>query len=176
MRAMSLFACSVLLETGELLLPILRGRHRNIEVSDVEERHFGECAGILVTTTEGSKQRELAVIFTLRKHAVLPSAKELAAIPLSAIQIDLLPLRNMPDTAIAKAIVSEARRYWLYNEKYPNAVREQRVDLQQGDPYRIRPVGKVPATRPRSLISEVEWKTLSPAELRRRLFGNKYDR
>jgi hypothetical protein len=176
--ALCSFASGVLSASEGLVLPVLRGRHRTIEIEEISERAFGECAGLVIASAKGVKRREMAVLLALKRRQSLPSMEDFAVRSLSAIAIDLFPYRNQPDDIIAQAIIRGAKRRWINNDRYPEAVAEQdrgHCPSASGTPSARRlpsniRSGYVP------LISEEEWKTLSPVELRRRLFGNKYDR
>jgi hypothetical protein len=100
---------------------------------------------------------------------------------LSVIAIHLAPHRNLTDEQIAMAIRSGASRHWLYNAKFPETaigpsakegagraelrarINKSRIDLSG-------------ASDTKSIITDDEWKLLGPEELRRRLFGDKYER
>ena len=111
--------------------------------------------------------------------------------------VDLSQFRNLPDERIATAIAFEAERSWLHNTRHPEAETSQAKDaitranssrptrkLEWGNPSPAKmPQIEKRATAERSQaqadpnraeLSQEEWDTLSPAELRRRLFGSEY--
>jgi hypothetical protein len=175
MSALNGFASAVVLSAANLLLPVLRGKQRTIEIADVRALAYGDCAGLIVATTKNGERREMAVLLIMKRDQFLPLVSEFAEKSLSAISIDLTPYRNTADTVIARAIVKSAKRRWIYNDRYPAAVAEQDRTESAARLPRLSTGLSASSRQSGPLISEAEWKTLSPVELRRRLFGNKYD-
>lgn len=178
LAALSAFSCEVLTAAKGLLLPVLRGQQLRVPLIEAKPVMFDGCGGVVIASAGGEGRREMAVLLAVKRGQALPDRKAFLSQRRSAIVIDLAPFRNGFDDEIAEAIVHIAGRRWIYNDRFPRAVEEQERFEQ-----RVRAVAaqaRQGSGRGRSgrapLVSEVEWHSLSPAELRRRLFGNKYER
>lgn len=139
---------------------------------------FDGCGGVVIASARGEGCREMAVLLAVKRGQTPQDRKAFLSQRRSAIMIDLAPFRNGFDDEIAKAITHIAGRRWIYNDRFPRAVEEQerfeqRVRAAAGHARQGSGRGR---SRRAPLVSEEEWHTLSPAELRRRLFANKYER
>jgi hypothetical protein len=115
--------------------------------------------------------------------------------------VDLSQFRNSTDGRIADAIAFAADRSWLYSSRNPavetalpndpghrSEFSRRTGGREGGRPYTLHlpDVEKLPAaagdhaasgmdqTRPGSSDNQVDWSSLSPAELNKRLFGDRF--
>ncbi len=168
------FSADALANDANLQLPTLLGRRSSAVINAARTQVFGNYTGVCVTWLKGTVHREMAVIFTVKRRQLLPSKDEAKAMGISAIAIDLAPHRNQADIQIVDAIRTKADRRWLYNKRLSDAENEQ-IRLQASEKelerHKPHPSYSVDLKKPGQpfLISDNEWKTLSPDELRRRI-------
>ena len=184
LAAMCSFAVGALSDKADVRLPDVKGRTRSIGFDTVTGEVFGELAGVRAAASKIEIRREVAIVFMLKHRQPLPDVAEFKVSGLSVIAINLAPHRNLTDEQIATAIRSGASRRWLYNAKFPKATIDQ--SEKEGDGRaelraRINNINKsrieLPgSSRTKSIITDEDWKSLGPEELRRRLFGDKYER
>lgn len=188
MAAVCHLATEALSANGNLRLPNVQGRQRFIVVHDACVARFGDWQGVRVAAAGKKGRRELAILFHSRRSQDLPPADAFKAIGTSAIFVDLIAHKNQSDGQIIEAIRTSAVRRWIYNSKHPEPENQRppaAFDIQYQAFQKPKPhekgTGHYPIERsdrgPSSAlrITEEEWNTLSPSELRRRLFGNKYE-
>ena len=181
LAAMCSFAVGALSGRAELRLPDVNGRTRSMGFDTVTGEVFGELAGVRAAVSKFETRREVAIVFMLKHRQPLPDVAEFKASGLSVIAINLAPHRNLTDEQIATAIRSGASRHWLYNAKFPKTTTDQCAKEGAGR-AELRPRIKKASTdlsgssRTKSIITDEDWKLLGPEELRRRLFGDKYER
>ena len=175
------FAVGALSGKADVRLPDVDGRTRSIGFDTVIGEVFGELAGVRAAASKIKSRREVAIVFMLKHRQPLPDVAESKASGLSVIAINLAPHRNLTDEQIATAIRFGASRRWLYNAKFPKTTTDQCAKEGAGR-AELRPRIKKASTDlsgssgTKSNITDDEWKSLGPDELRRRLFGDKYER
>lgn len=185
--AVANFAAEAMVQ-GKTRLPILDNEFRYVVFSQVCPEIYRQ--NILVRCQLlGKKNRSVSVFVQMTPRQTIPDTGEAEARGESAFVIDLSKFRNATDELLRAAILRLADRTWIYNQVRPDAVREETL-WRKGIPSRIRmqlPSRLAPSPQTsdsrkykssllKSLISETEWNTLPPSELRRRLFGDKYER
>ena len=184
LAAMCSFALAALAGKADVRLPDVNGRSRSMGFDTVTAEVFGELAGVRAAASKIEIRREVAIVFMLKHRQPLSDVAEFEASGLSVIAINLAPHRNLTDEQIAMAIRSGASRHWLYNAKLPETAigpsakegagrAEPRARINNINKSRIDLSG---ASDTKSIITDDEWKSLGPEELRKRLFGAKYER
>lgn len=175
---------------GKVRLPILKGAFRYVALENVSVDTFGESIGY-ISSLAGHPDRSLTIFVKLTRGQSIPSVQQVEEGGESSFVIDLSKFTNGSDELLRAAILRSAQRFWLFNRAWPSAV-EDEARFNRGIVGRIReqlpPLSRSPLrgaslTLPGSPpgndkppISDVEWQTLPASELRRRLFGNKYER
>lgn len=173
---------------GPVRLPILNDAFRYVAFGRAEGD--GNDGHIVIRGfLDQEHSRSVSIFLKMTPRQPLPSAEEAEERGDSAFTIDLASYRNGTDDLLHAAILRTADRSWIVNKVRPSAVQDE-ARWRKGIPSYIRQQlpkrpeatsqwsispGSRPA-RSSALISEEEWNTLSPRELRLRLFGNKYDR
>ena len=181
LAAMCSFAVAALSGKADVRLPDVNGRTRSIGFDTVTGEVFGELAGVRAAASKIETRREVAIVFMLKHRQPLPDVAEFEASGLSVIAINLAPHRNLTDEQIATAIRSGASRRWLYNARFPKATTDPSAKEGAGRAELRARINKSHIdlsgpSRIKSNITDEEWTSLGPEELRRRLFGDKYER
>ncbi len=196
--ALSKFSADVLARSREVKLPPIAGKLQTTSFVEVSPEVFGAYAGVRIARGSADHRRELCILFKVRRRKTPVLKEKFAQSGISAMVVDLSQFRNLPDERIAKAIAFEAERSWLHNTRHPEAETSQTKDVitraksssRAGRGERRSPLPdqlpRIETTvtavqyqagadskraEPKVSISRGEWDTLSPAELRRRLFG-----
>jgi hypothetical protein len=174
------FAAKALDGGVSLQVPARNGAMKEATVETVTVQEFGDFVGVQITAAGKPSGRELAIVFSIRDTQGAPSDQIFKALGISALLIDLTDYRNMADEQIVSAIRSRARRSWIFNARFPDLANHvgdmnerSRIPSAFAEAWETRPGG--PMQRPGHITAE-EWRTLPPEELRRRLFGSKYER
>ena len=179
--ALCQLAAAALAGDVALRLPLLQGRQLSTPIKSVQPQAFDDCSGICVTSGKGDVSRALAVVLTIKRRQPLPPSESFKEAGISAMAIDLASHRNSADDEIAEAIRVKANRCWLYNVRNPEAVNEPALarflagKSERFEWQRPRGIGAA-KSRAAAIVHDEDWKNLPAAELRRKLFGSKYDR
>lgn len=200
-NALSKFAADALKRFRKVRIPQIRGKARPTPFVEVRPEIFDGYGGVRIARGTGDDRRELCILFKVKRGKTPPLTEKFVKSGVSAMVVDLSKFRNLPDERIATAIAFEAERSWLHNTRHPEAVTSQAKDAisraklsrrtrkrQWGSPSPTelpRIEKNVPIERPRAEAdfnrtgpqgspSQEEWDTMSPAELRRKLFGSDY--
>lgn len=201
LNALSKFAADALKRFVEVKLPQIAGKLQTTTFAEVSPEVFGDYGGVRIARGSDNHRRELCILFKVKRGKTSPLKEKFVKSGVSAMVVDLSQFRNLPDERIATAMAFEAERSWLHNTRHPEAETSQTKDAitrenssrsarkrEWGNPSpaellqieksvtaeRARAEADSNRTGSKVHISQEEWDTLSPAELRRRLFGSKY--
>jgi hypothetical protein len=196
-NALSKFAADALKRFRKVRIPQIRGKARTTTFAEARPEVFDAYGGVRIARGTGDDRRELCVLFKVKRGKTPPLKEKFAKSGVSAMVVDLSQFRNLPDERIATAMAFEAERSWLHNTRHPEAETSQAKDAitrakssrrtlkrEWGSPSptelpRIEKSvtaerSQAQADTNRAELSREEWDSLSPTELRRRLFGSEY--
>lgn len=201
LNALSKFAADALKRFRQVKLPQIAGRPQTTTFVEASPEVFGAYGGVRIARGTDDHRRELCILFKVKRGKAPALKEKFATSGVSAMVVDLSPFRDLPDKRIAKAMAFQAERSWLHNTRHPEADTSQAKDTltqakssrrthkREGgspSPAQLPRMDKTVTadqsraeagsnrTEPKVSISREEWDTLSPAELRRRLFGSEY--
>jgi hypothetical protein len=200
LNALSKFAVDALKRFRQVKLPQIAGRLQTTTFVEASPEIFDAYGGVRIARGNDDHRRELCILFKVKRGKALTLKEKFAKSGVSAMVVDLSQFRNLPDERIAKAMAFEAERSWLHNTKHPEAEtsqakgaltpakssrRTRKPDWGNPSPVQLPRVEKtVTSDQSRAAadfnrtesdrISQEEWDALSPAEIRRRLFGSEY--
>jgi hypothetical protein len=201
LNALSKFAADALDRFHKVRIPQIPGKREIAAFVQAAPEVFDDYGGVRIAGSAGGDRRELCILFTVTRGKVAPLKKKFAQSGISAMLVDLSQFRNLPDERIAKAVAFEAKRWWLYNSRHPEfesspvkgpsgQINSSSCTWHRGggrsSPAQFPAIEKMATgeraradadahrTRPAGGIGEVDWDNLSPAELRRRLFGDRF--
>ncbi|TYC78760.1 hypothetical protein [Novosphingobium sp. BW1] len=199
LHALSKFAADALKRFREVRIPLIPGKREITGLADAIPEVFGDFGGVRIVRGSGDVRRELCILFAIKRAKSLPGKLRFEQAGISAMVIDLSQFRNSPDARIAEAIMHAAARSWLYNSRNPAAKAVLPIDPgSRSEPSRrtsghgggspslthssaveklaaaahVQADSTADQTRPGSSDNQVDWNNLSPAELKRRLFGD----
>jgi hypothetical protein len=200
-NALSKFAADALKRFRKVRIPQIRGKAQTTPFAEARPEVFDGYGGVRIARGTGDDRRELCILFNV-KRGKTPSLKEkFAKLGVSAMVVDLSQFRNLPDERIATAMAFDAERSWLHNTRHPEAETSQakaaitrakssRRTHKRGwasaSPAELLRIEKSVTAEwsraeadsnrkePTASASQDEWDTLSPAEVRRKLFGSEY--
>lgn len=201
LHALSKYAADALKRLSKVRIPRIPGKAQITVFAEAIPEVFGDFAGVRIVRGSGEIRRELCILFTIKRAKSPPCKGRFEQEGISAMAVDLSPFRNSPDGRIANAIAFAADRSWLYNSRNPAVEtalpndpgrRSELSRLTRGHKGRRPPPLHVPdveslaaaagdqaasgmdPTRPGSSDNQVDWSSLSPAELKKRLFGDRF--
>ena len=197
LNALSKFAADALKRFRKVRIPQIRGKPQTTTFAEARPEVFDAYGGVRIARGTGDDRRELCILFKVKRGKTPALKEKFAKSGVSAMVVDLSQFRNLPDERIATAIAFEAERSWLHNTRHPEAETSQAKDaitranssrrtrkrewcspspaeLPQIEKRATAERSQAQADPNRAELSREEWDTLSPAELRRRLFGSEY--
>ncbi|GGC16586.1 hypothetical protein GCM10011494_39350 [Novosphingobium endophyticum] len=201
LKALSKFAADALERFRKVRIPQIPGKPQTTTFAEAKPEVFGAFGGVRIARGTDHDRRELCILFKVKRGRAPHLKETFAMVGVSAMVVDLSPFRNLPDERVANAVAFEAERSWLHNTRHPEAETSQAKDAitranssrrtrkrEWGSPSpaqlpriektvtadQSRADADSDRTEPKVSISREEWDTLSPAELRRRLFGSEY--
>lgn len=200
-NALSKFAADALKRFRTVRIPQIRGKAQTTPFAEARPEVFDAFGGVRIARGTDDSRRELCILFKVKRGKAPPLKEKFATLGVSAMVVDLSQFRNRPDERIAKAIVFEAERSWLHNirlaesqiskatgtiarAKSTHRTRKRQSEIPSTAEF-PRVEKRVAAERSRAesassgakaklSVSQEEWDTLSPAEIRKKLFGSKY--
>ncbi|MCT2401836.1 hypothetical protein [Novosphingobium mangrovi (ex Huang et al. 2023)] len=201
LHALSKFAADALKRLSKVRIPRIPGKPEITGLADAIPEVFGDFGGVRIVRGSGDVRRELCILLAIKRAKCPPGKERFEQAGISAMVVDLSQFRNSPDGRIADAIAFAADRSWLYNSRNPESKAISHTDPggppkssrrtrghSRGSPPTLhvpdveslaaaagdQAASSMDQTRPGSSDNQVDWSSLSPAELKKRLFGDRF--
>lgn len=117
LTALAEFGAEEIRKAGQLRLPSVERKNGRAKVEAVSSQILGDHAVVTITSTDARKL--LVLLRATTRRTALNDATLRDGI--SSIVVEIALYRNLADDAIARAIVSQAPREWIFNAQLPAA-------------------------------------------------------